>query len=227
MSLIVCSILSGVALIILLFAPNTRRHEPCTASTSLSLSQFRDVLKNRNLLIVSSATFSEFLMTNGILFTVFPIYAKETLDFTLQSIGLIMGARSLGFVLSMFAMGTVADRIGRKPVLVFGVVLTGFLTLLMGIPTSFEFLTLVIFCSGISTGAIWVISPVVAAESVEPFYRGAAIGVYRTFFDLGSIVGPIIMTIIQEYLGMFACFISASLFLLANIPSTLKMVEKD
>ncbi|MBS7619194.1 MFS transporter [Candidatus Bathyarchaeota archaeon] len=227
MSLILCSILSGLGLIILLFAPNVRRHELRTASTSLSLSQLREVFKSRNLLIVSAATFSEFLMTNGILFTIFPIYAKETLGFTLQSIGLIMGARSLGFVISMFAMGTVADRIGRKPVLVFGVVFTGLLTLLIGFATSFELLTLIIFCSGISTGAIWVISPVVAAESVEPSYRGTAIGVYRTFFDLGSIVGPIVMTIIQESLGMLACFISASLFLLANIPSTLKMVEKD
>ncbi|MGQ9679957.1 MAG: MFS transporter [Candidatus Bathyarchaeia archaeon] len=227
MSLILCSILSGIALILLLFTPNMARHRSVTGSASLSLSHLKGVFKTKNLLIVSVATFTEFLMTNGVLFTVFPIYAKEILGFTLQGIGLIMGARSVGFVIAMFAMGAIADRIGRKPILVFGVVFTGLLTLLLSFATSFEILILVIFCSGISTGAIWVVSPVIAAESVEPSYRGAAIGVYRTFFDLGSIVGPIIMMGIQQSFGIVACFASAAIFLWFNIPSTLKMVEKD
>lgn len=227
MSLILCSILSGIALTLLLLTPNIKRHRSVTGSASLSLSHLKGVFKTKNLLIVSAATFTEFLMTNGVLFTVFPIYAKEILGFTLQGIGLIMGARSVGFVIAMFAMGAIADRIGRKPILVFGAVFTGLLTLLMGFATSFEILILVIFCSGISTGAIWVVSPVIAAESVEPSYRGAAIGVYRTFFDLGSIVGPIIMMGIQQSFGIVACFASAAIFLWFNIPSTLKMVEKD
>lgn len=227
MSLILCSILSGIALTLLLLTPNIKRHRSVTGSASLSLSHLKGVFKTKNLLIVSAATFTEFLMTNGVLFTVFPIYAKGILGFTLQGIGLIMGARSVGFVIAMFAMGAIADRIGRKPILVFGVVFTGLLTLLMSFATSFEILILVIFCSGISTGAIWVVSPVIAVESVEPSYRGAAIGVYRTFFDLGSIVGPIIMMGIQQSFGIVACFASAAIFLWFNIPSTLKMVEKD
>ena len=93
-------------------------------------------------------------MTSGVLFTVFPIYAQEQLGFSITDMGFLSGARSIGFVLAMLVMGTVADRIGRKPILVLGVGLTGILTLAMSFATSFLSFALVILVSGITTGAI-------------------------------------------------------------------------
>jgi MFS family permease len=59
-------------------------------------------------------------MTSGLFGTVLNIYANEKLGFTLPEVGYMMGARSIGFVLAMFTMGKFADNIGRKPVLLFG-----------------------------------------------------------------------------------------------------------
>jgi MFS family permease len=39
---------------------------------------------------------------------------------SLTDIGFVQGARSIGYVLSMLFMGTISDRIGRKPVILFG-----------------------------------------------------------------------------------------------------------
>ena len=187
----------------------------------------REVFWNRSLLIVSSATFAEFIMSIGVLMTVFPLYASEDLGLSLASIGLLMGARSVGFVAAMFSMGAISDRVGRKPVLMFGVGATAALMAAMNFVSSFTGLVAAIFLLGITTGAIWIVCPVLAAESVAPHQRGAAIGTYRTFFDLGSILGPIIMSAVMESRGISWCFYIASGLLLANLFPTLKLEEVD
>jgi len=225
-SFLLSAVLAGLALAMLVALPQVRRHSrTIKRASSFSLSSIGKVFRSRNLMIVSSATFTEFIMTSGVLFTVFPIYAQEKLGFSITDIGFLSGARSIGFVLAMLVMGTVADRIGRKPILVLGVGLTGVLTLVMSFATSFLSFALVILVSGVTTGAIWITSPVIAAESVEPSLRGAAIGTYRTFFDLGSIVGPIIMSALMQVSGPSACFYLASALFLVNLIPAMKIRE--
>ena len=220
--------LVAVALALLVIPRNIREatHAPNT-SKPLSISSIREVLTNRNLLIVSSATFAEFIMSSGVIFTVFPLYAEETLEISLTNIGLIMGSRSLGFVVAMFTMGYLADRLGRKPVLIFGLSATALLMVAVVYAPSFSLLAAILFLLGITTGAIWIVSPVLAAESVDPSQRGAAIGTYRTFFDLGSILGPIIMTTVLESYGIAWCFYMAAALLLVNLLPTSMLRENS
>ncbi len=216
-----------IALILMVVPPHIRSESVrMTASSSLSLSAMREVFWNRRLLIVSSATFAEFIMSTGILMTVFPLYASEGLGFSLTSIGLLMGSRSVGFVVAMFSMGAISDRVGRKPVLLFGVGATAVLIAVLNFVSSFVGLVAAFFLLGITTGAIWIVCPVLAAEAVEPHQRGAAIGTYRTFFDLGSILGPIVMSAVMEGYGIAPCFYLASALLFANLVPVLRLDEK-
>lgn len=216
-----------IALILVVVPPHVRSESVrMTASSSLSLSAMREVFWNRRLLIVSSATFAEFIMSTGILMTVFPLYASEGLGFSLTSIGLLMGSRSVGFVVAMFSMGAISDRVGRKPVLLFGVGATAVLIAVLNFVSSFVGLVAAFFLLGITTGAIWIVCPVLAAEAVEPHQRGAAIGTYRTFFDLGSILGPIVMSAVMEGYGIAPCFYLASALLFANLVPVLRLDEK-
>ena len=220
--------LVAVALALLVIPRSIREatHAPY-ASKPLSISSIREVLTNRNLLIVSSATFAEFIMSSGVIFTVFPLYAEETLMISLTNIGLIMGSRSLGFVIAMFTMGYLADRFGRKPVLIFGLSTTALLMGAVVYAPTFQLLATILFLLGITTGAIWIVSPVLAAESVDPSQRGAAIGTYRTFFDLGSILGPIIMTMVLESYGIDWCFYIAAALLVVNLLPTMFLRENS
>ncbi len=216
-----------IALILVVVPPHIRSESVrMTASSSLSLSAMREVFWNRRLLIVSSATFAEFIMSTVVLMTVFPLYASEGLGFSLTSIGLLMGSRSVGFVVAMFSMGAISDRVGRKPVLLFGVGATAVLIAVLNFISSFVGLVAAFFLLGITTGAIWIVCPVLAAEAVEPHQRGAAIGTYRTFFDLGSILGPIVMSAVMEGYGIAPCFYLASALLFANLVPVLRLDEK-
>lgn len=95
----------------------------------------------------------------------------------------------------------------------------------VGFVSSFWGITAIIFVLGITTGAIWIVSPVLAAEAVEPDQRGAAIGTYRTAFDLGSIIGPIVMAWVFEAYGMVPCLYLTSALLLENLVPTMRLGE--
>jgi len=91
----------------------------------------------------------------------------------------------------------------------------------MNLATGFTHLAAIIAVIGFTSGAIWIIGPVVSAESVDPELRGAAIGAYRTFFDMGSFIGPITMTFIMSAKNLKTPFyVAAGLMLLSAIPAT-------
>ncbi len=187
---------------------------------NLSLRQIPKVLTNKGLLIICGITIASYILSNGILYTTYPLYLSDQLKMSLTDIGLVQGARSIGYVLSMLVMGFVADRIGRKYVLIFGALGTAIITVLLNFATGFWVINGVLFLMGVTTGALWIICPVIAAEAVDPSYRGAAVGTYRTFFDLGSILGPILMIAVVDIYGNgVSLYLSALLLFLTFLPS--------
>jgi MFS family permease len=227
-SFVLSGVISTIAVVLVTLPRNLRKmeeKEDNLQAPALTLSSIRTVLKSRNLPIVSSSIFAQFILGTGVFITILPLYANQQLGMSLQEIGLLMGARSAGYTLFMFFMGYISDRVGRKPVLFFGLIVTGVLTILLSMAYTFPLLTLLIFFIGMSTGAIWIVCPVLAAEGVSPSERGPAIGTYRTFIDLGSVFGPIIMTATQIGLGFSACFYLSALILLANLVPTLGIRE--
>ena len=219
-------VLTVIALLLFIVPPYIRNetvHGP--TKEPLKISEVLGVLRNQTLIIIASATLAEFVMSTGLIMTVVPLYANETLGFSLGDVGYVMGARSIGFVIAMFTMGSISDRMGRKPVLLFGLVATSVLVVIMSFFTSFFTIAAIISIIGFTSGAIWIVGPVISAEAVEPSKRGAAIGAYRTFFDLGSFVGPILMTLVMTDYGVQNCFYVAAALMLLTVPMVFKIRE--
>ena len=91
--------------------------------------------------------------------------------------------------------------------------------------TSFVTIAGIISLIGFTSGAIWIVGPVISAEAVESAKRGAAIGAYRTFFDLGSFIGPIIMTAVMTEYNVTTTFYLASALMILTIPLVLRLKE--
>ena len=208
-----------VVAFLLLVIPSTIRNHPREEfpEESFSISSIGTVLRNRDILILCSATFAMFVMSGGVESTIFPIYADEMLGFSFPQIGLITGLRSLGFVFSVISMGTISDRVGRRPVMMLGLTLSAVLVLLLNFAGSFLAVAVIFFGIGASVGAFWIVAPIVAAESLTPALRGIGIGTYKTFFDLGSIVGPIIFSALSASSGFSVCFYLASALIVVNV----------
>jgi len=204
----------------LLFLPSLRREIKMLPTTSsIKLSTIPKVLMNRGLLIVCAVTLMNFMLYQGVLFTTFPLYLNGTLGMSLTDIGFVQGARSIGYVLSMLFMGTISDRIGRKPIILFGALGTAIMSVVLSFMVGFTAVAVVMFLIGITTGAVWIICPVIAAEVVDPEHRGAAVGTYRTFFDMGSVFGPILMIwVVGVYGNAMSFYLSSILLLVVFVP---------
>jgi MFS family permease len=220
-SFIAAFALSLAALLLFVVPPHIRKETVRGPSSNpLTLGEILGVTRNKTLMIIAAATLAEFIMTNGLIITIVPLFTRGALGFSLADVGYVMGARSLGFVAAMFTMGSISDRIGRRPVLMFGLTATALLIVVMSFFSTFYTIAAVICVIGFTTGAIWIVGPVISAEAVDPSQRGAAIGVYRTFFDLGSVIGPILMTAVMSGYGVKYCFYVAAALLLVNVPLT-------
>jgi len=131
----------------------------------------------------------------------------------------------VGFVVAMFTMGAISDRMGRRPVLTFGIASTAALIFALNFFTGYMALAAMICAVGFTSGAIWIMGPVLSAEAVKPNQRGAAIGVYRTFFDLGSVFGPVIMMAVFAGYGISYCFYVSAGLLAVSVPLALLIKE--
>lgn len=101
-------------------------------------------------------------------------------------------AMSTGYVADLaflFPCGWLADRYGRVPVLLAGVLLIALTA--FALPLSGSNLTYA--AVGLLTGmgfACWGLPPALSTDWIPPARRGAILGVYRFMVDLGFILGP-------------------------------------
>lgn len=61
--------------------------------------------------------------------------------------------------------------------------------------------------------------------AVPPQRRGAAIGAYRTFFDLGSFIGSIIMAAVMTEYGIIYCFYLTAGLMFLTMPLVMMTEE--
>ena len=174
-------------------------------------------LRNRTFLVVVFVGFVRFFVEQGVIRTVFPIYANQGLRVEVPLVGILMALREFGFVLASFVFGFLSDRIGRKPLLLGGLTLTALSIYLLGAVELFSLLSILMFMSGFASGAVWITLPILVIESVDVSARGMAMGVFRTSFDAGAIFGPILAMSVFTLLGAGSCFSVGSLLILVNL----------
>ncbi|MGK2868259.1 MAG: MFS transporter [Mycobacterium sp.] len=96
---------------------------------------------------------------------------------------------TVGFLVAAPIAGTLADRIGARPLTVGGMLLmaASFIALLL-IPVNFDYwiFAVLVFLNGLGGGIFTAPNTAAIMSSVPPSQRGAASGVRATFFNAGS-----------------------------------------
>lgn len=145
-----------------------------------------------------------------------PIYLTQ-LGANPQTIGMILGASGFAMMIAHIPAGYLADKIGRKPVLISAWVSGVLATWIMALSPNLNFFIAGVLLYGFTA---FVSSPLNSYLTAArgSWSVGRAITTISAMFSLGSIIGPFSGGWIGSHFGLKSIyFISGSLFLLSTL----------
>lgn len=182
--------------------------------------------KNKNLFSVSQAGLINNL-NDGMSWGVFPLLFMS-MGVGLEGIGWIKAIYPVVWGLGQIVTGPLADKWGRKPLIVWGMFVQVLGHLLIGLEF-FEPLTSGILGSiflGIGTAMVYPALLAAVSDAAHPSWRASSLGVYRFWRDMGYAIGALMAGIVGNLLGlMWAVHIAGFITLLSGILVWIRMKE--
>jgi len=202
-----------------------------TGIASTSTPSLGDSLKNLiqwELIVICVISFTRMFVMNGVMSTGFPLYLHETLGFDVSIIGIITAVRTGGFTTATILSGYMSDRIGRKKTILLSLVIEAFSIYGYTVVDSLGFIIPLGIIDGLEAGLVSVTLTVLLSYIVKSEFRGISIGLFRTFMDVGGIVGSIFFMALAEGLNTRTSFLGGTIMLLvmALLLLTIKQERK-
>ena len=206
-----------VTLIAWLYVPETRnlrRHESDTVDTQRPLgAQLRILAGRLGFVLVSVISFVNAVARTGGLFTVIPILARDRLGLSADRIGMGLALASLAGLTLIYPAGVLADRYGRKVIIVPATVIAGgAFTLFLWAPSYGWFLVACVVWS-VATGASGAAPAAYAVDVAPTGMNAVAMSTYRMLSDFGYVVGPIALGVLADVFGAEVALTAAAVLL--------------
>jgi len=198
-----------------------------SGESRISVNDVFSNLRSWGLTVTYINSFSRLLIMQGVTGTIFPLFLNYQLGMTVELIGIIISIRTVGHIVATVTSGYFSDKFGRKPMIMSGLVVQSLCFYLYTIFPAFEPLLLIGFFEGFGEGTVFTSLLVLLYEAAPTGLKGGAIGMYRTFMDLGGFLGPPLFMLLFNTVGSYYSFVAAIVIFLLNIGllATLKRKE--
>ncbi|AOZ91259.1 MFS transporter [Paenibacillus crassostreae] len=132
---------------------------------------------------------------------------KEEWTLSSGQVGFLTSISSVGMVLGAALAGIMADRYGRKAILLWTLLIFSIASGLSALATGFGVLCLLRFISGIGLGGELPVASTLVSESVPAKERGRAVVLLESFWAVGWICAALIAYFIIPKFGWQAAFV--------------------
>lgn len=160
------------------------------------------------------------------LYPFFALYLTQKFDIGMSTVGILMAIFSIAGMAGSALGGALADRMGRKTVIIFSLVLSSLSALGMGFASSIEMFIAVVAVVGTLSSIGHPAHEAVVADLLPPDKRAEGYGIIRVVFNMAVIIAPPIagLLISNSYLTLFIVdavisLVSATIVILA-LPET-------
>ena len=128
----------------------------------------------------------------SMVFPLFTLYFTTKFGLTVAEAGLFATLFTVGGLIGGPLGGWLADRIGRKSVMIFSLAAEATFSMGMALAPSLPLLVVAILCFGLTVPMYWPASSASIADLVGPEKRAGAFGLIRVAANLGVAFGPLV-----------------------------------
>ncbi len=183
------------------------------------------MMKNRDLAVLNFAILVS-IIGFGLIMPFIPTYAED-FGASDAEIGLMVGLFAIVRMIFSPIGGWTADRIGRKPSMVFAMFLYSVNMVMFGFATTLFELFLYRALQGAASGLMWPVAMTYIGDVVKDEDRGKAMGLYTLTFATGTAVGPILGGTISLWYGISSAFFVTAVMALISAFMLLFMVKES
>jgi MFS family permease len=142
------------------------------------------------------------------------LFAAE--DLSVERIGVLVALYPGVWCVGQLFTGAWSDRIGRKPLIVAGMLLQGAALALMAATTGFGPWALASVLIGAGTALVYPTLLAAVGDVAHPTWRATAVGVYRLWRDAGYVIGGLVGGIVADVLDLRAAVWVVAAFSIAS-----------
>ncbi|MDQ1280583.1 MAG: hypothetical protein QG670_1846 [Thermoproteota archaeon] len=216
--------MSLCAFILAFFMKDAKKMGSSHGGSTISLTKTFSALKNGAIIIICVNTLSRMIIMQGINNTVLQLFLNDDIKLSIELIGFVITTRVIGHTLATVIAGHLSDKIGRKPIIIAGMLIEAIGMFIYTMVFRFELILMTALLAGFGEGMVFVCLLVFLSEVAPNEIRGGAIGLYRTFMSTGGFIGPMMFIYFFDNYSSSYCFYLAIVFLIVNtlLISTIK-----
>jgi len=199
------------------------------AMSSLTTPSFKEIFlltswRDRTLFGVSQAGLVNNL-NDGLAWGLFPLFFAAA-GLPLAQIGLLAGVYPGVWSVAQLATGALSDRLGRKGMIVGGMLLQGMAIGVLPLAHGFLWWMGALVLLGLGTALVYPSLLAAISDVAHPAWRGSAVGVYRLWRDSGYAVGALLAGVLADLFGAsWAIGVIAGVTMLSGVLAQVVMSE--
>jgi MFS family permease len=160
----------------------------------------RTTLRDRSLSAASQAGLVNNL-NDGMAWGLLPLFYASA-GLSLGEVGILTSVYPGVWAILQIATGAWSDRVGRKRLIVAGMLLQAAAIAAIAAGSTFAVWLLAAAVLGVGTAFVYPTLLATVADVAAPSWRGSAVGVYRLWRDLGFAIGAVVAGVIADAAGM-------------------------
>ncbi len=185
---------------------------------------WRTTLWDRNLSSISQTGLVNNL-NDGMAWGLFPIVFGAS-GMNLAQVGLLAAVYPASWGFGQLATGALSDRVGRKPLVVWGMWIQAAGIGVVALAEGFTGFVAGGLLLGIGTAMVYPALLAAIGDVAHPAWRASAVGVYRFWRDLGYALGALLAGITADAFGLTAAlWVIAALTFMSGLVSAVRMRE--
>jgi MFS family permease len=166
---------------------------------------FKDIFlltswKNQTLFAVSQAGLVNNL-NDGLAWGLFPLFFAAG-GLSIAQIGLLAGIYPGVWGAAQLLTGALSDRLGRKGMIVRGMMLQGMAIGLLPLVHGFAWWVVAMVLLGLGTALVYPTLLAAISDVAHPDWRASAVGVYRLWRDSGYAIGALLAGVLADLFGV-------------------------